>query len=76
MDNESLKILEQVFEAEIDGALSRGPRLYQTKSKVAKQLVESGHLAEETIILTGGIPIHVTGYVLTHLGRMEYCASV
>lgn len=75
MDKKSLRLLEQVFEAEIKGALSRGPRLFQTKSKLAKKLVEDGYLEEDEFVFGGRFPVRVRGYVLTHLGRLTYCSS-
>lgn len=69
-------LLEKVFEAEIDGALASGPRLYQTKSVVAKRLADKGYLAEVEFTLGGQFPVVVRGYELTELGRLTYCTEV
>lgn len=58
-------MLEKVFFAEIEGRLP-----YQTKSKLAKEMEEFGYLqsgSERMGIVT------VSGYYLTHAGRMAYC---
>ena len=75
MNKKSLRILEQAFEAEIEGAIGGRPRIFQTKSKTAQELVTSGHLEEDSFTLPGRFPVVVKGYVLTHLGRIEYCST-
>ncbi|MBC2659791.1 hypothetical protein H7A76_30525 [Pseudomonas sp. MSSRFD41] len=58
-------MLEKVFSAEIEGRLP-----FQTKSKLAKEMEEFGYLefgSERMGIVT------VSGYYLTHAGRLAYC---
>ncbi len=76
MNKKSLKLLEQVFACEINSALSQdGIGLFQTKNKLADQLVREGCLELKTVILPGRIPVSISGYELTHLGRLTYCSS-
>lgn len=74
MNKAELALLERAFTAEINAALSKNDvlRLIQTRSRVAKKLVENGML-RETTIFSGHVS--VTGYELTHLGRFTYCAT-
>jgi hypothetical protein len=64
--------LEKVFCREIDGFLP-----FQSRSKTAKRLAELGYLSEYTRTFTpdrfGSVTI--SGYELTHLGRLAYCMS-
>ena len=74
MTKAELAILEEAFAKEVGSALSGGLHLIQRRSKVAKKLAESGHLAERTVSIGGGaFAVRVTGYELTHFGRMAYC---
>lgn len=67
----TLKILERAFAAEIEGRLP-----FQCRSKLAKELVESGHLQEMVRRFgTGALAVKVAGYSLTHLGRILYCET-
>lgn len=66
-----LKVLERAFSAEIEQRLP-----FQTKSKLAAKLTTQGYLATMTdTIGSGPFAVTVTGYALTHLGRMTYCAT-
>jgi len=67
MNKRVLNMLERVFQAEIAGELP-----YQTRAKLAKELEEFGYLqfARENL---GGVI--VTGYYLTHSGRLAYCQN-
>ena len=67
--------MERAFTAEIEGALSGGLQLYQTRSIAAKELANDGYLIEQTIELGGRFPVTVCGYALTELGRFAYCTS-
>lgn len=67
MRKRELDMLEKVFAAEVNGCLP-----FQTKSKIAGELVESGHLLHGKEIKSGVI---VAGYYLTHAGRYAYYAS-
>lgn len=74
MTKPELAMLEKVFTAEVKAAFSAtGIHLFQTRSKVAKKLAEEGYL-RFTETKWGGMTI--TGYELTHAGRLAYCASV
>lgn len=74
MKKTELAILEKAFNAEINGAFcAHGIHLFQTKSKVAKKLWEEGYLNFTHTKLQGMI---ISGYELTHLGRLTYCTSV
>lgn len=74
MKKQELAILERAFEAEVNGALcAHGIHLLQTKSKVAKRLMEEGYLNFTSLKFQG---MTISGYELTHAGRLTYCASV
>jgi hypothetical protein len=74
MKKSELKILEKVFEAEVQAAFStHGIHLFQTKSKVAAKLAEEGFLNFCQINFSG---LRVSGYELTHAGRLAYCSTV
>jgi hypothetical protein len=75
MNGRKLALLEKAFMAEIDAALNAGIWIMQSRSKLAKELVDSGHLIPAEMNTAGRFPIKVTGYALTHLGRLEYCVS-
>ncbi|MCR4304950.1 MAG: hypothetical protein NUV63_12140 [Gallionella sp.] len=76
MNKRELDLLEKVFAAQIDSAVSgEGLWIFQTKSKLAGELEKSGYLKKETIVLGGRFPITVTGYSLTLLGNFTYCMS-
>ena len=66
-----LRALERVFDAEIHDRLP-----FQSKAKVYKDLTRDGYV--ETMDRRfghGPLSVIVTGYTLTHLGCMTYCAS-
>lgn len=66
-------ILEKAFEVEVNGALStHGIHLFQTKSKVAAKLAEEGYLTFSSTNFRG---VKISGYELTHLGRLTYCVT-
>ena len=66
-----LNALAKVFAAEIDGRLP-----FQSKAKIFRRLCEDGYLEPmERKYGSGWSAITVTGYQLTHLGRLTYCAS-
>jgi hypothetical protein len=74
MKKSELKILEKVWEAEINSAFcAHGIHLLQTKSKVAQKLAKEGFLNFSSVTFKGVV---ISGYELTHLGRLTYCASV
>ena len=73
MDKKSFSILEKAYEAEIDGAMSGGFGILQTKSKIAKKLEDDGYLVKVSYVIGGHFPVMVTGYRLTMLGNMTCC---
>lgn len=75
MTRAELDLLERAFESEIEGALTGGLHLIQSKSKVAKKLVADGLLANVSVKMRGRFPVTFSGYELTHAGRIAYCAT-
>ena len=76
MKKSEIAILEKAFCAEINGALEKTSSLLQTKSKIAQKLAVDGLLMKSTeIIQCGRFPIEVSGYSLTHAGRIAYCLT-
>lgn len=76
MNKKELALLENAFFAEIDAAFNKGIHLLQTKAKLAEKLVNEGYLEKRVIqIPVGMMTMTVTGYELTHLGRLTYCVS-
>lgn len=65
-----LQALEKVFDAEINGHLP-----FQSRAKVYSSLCDDGLLAPMMIELGGRLPLTVSGYQLTHAGRIMYCES-
>lgn len=83
MKKSEIAILEKAFRAEINGALGNTSSplgytssLLQTKSKVAQQLVTDGYLVAATETMQfGRFPVEISGYLLTHAGRLAYCLT-
>lgn len=74
MKKTELAILEKSFNAEINAAFcAHGIHLFQTKSKVAQKLAEEGYLNFTSLDFQG---CTISGYELTHAGRLTYCSSV
>lgn len=66
-----LKVLERIFAAEINGRLPA-----QFKSKWLPGLQERGMVQPMERKIGGGVfTVLVSGWALTHLGRMTYCAT-
>ena len=67
-----LKALEKVFAAEIEGRLP-----FQSKAAIFQRLCEEGLVQPMERKLGGDRlgSITVTGYQLTHAGRLMYCMS-
>ena len=67
-----LKVLERIFAAEISGRLPA-----QFKSKHLAPLQERGMVEPmETKVGAGGpFTVTISGWALTHLGRITYCES-
>jgi len=70
MSQKTLKALERVFAAEIAGCLP-----FQSKAKVFQDLCDDGLLEPMQRKFSGRFPVTVSGYQLTHAGRITYCAS-
>lgn len=71
MTKAELAALEKVFAAEIDNRLP-----FQSKAKIYQRLCEDGYL--EPMARNFGhdrFGVIVTGYQLSHAGRLEYCLS-
>lgn len=65
-----LRALGRVFAAEVEGRLP-----FQSKAKIFRELCESGMVEPMEWTLGGRLPVTVSGYQLTHAGRMAYCCS-
>ena len=70
MKKKEIKALEKVFAAEIENRLP-----FQSKAKIYNQLKEKGLLYFVTYTLGGIPPMKINGYVLTEIGRYEYCKT-
>ena len=76
MNKKEIALLERAYELEIAFSVGGAPNpVLQTKSSIAERLAEQGMMEEIDCKLPGSPPVHVTGYVLTHLGRAAYCAT-
>ena len=76
MTKQELAMLEKVYEAEISGALEKRSSLFQSRSKIAKQLADDGYLSEHTETMRiGNMLLTNTGYLLTHAGRLTVCLA-
>lgn len=68
---ETLRALERVFAAEIEGRLP-----FQSKARIYPGLEKDGLIEPtERRFGAGTFAITVKGYQLTHAGRIMYCAS-
>lgn len=65
-----LRALGRVFAAEVDGRLP-----FQSKAKIFRKLCEAGMVEPMERTLGGRLPVTVSGYQLTHAGRLAYCCS-
>lgn len=67
-----LNALEKVFAAEIEDRLP-----FQSKAKIFRRLCENGYLEPMERRFAGDRfgAIIVSGYQLSHAGRLEYCLS-
>jgi hypothetical protein len=71
-----LDLLGKVFDAEVQGALTGGCSLYQTrKLALALKLVGDGLLRECVEVFGGRFPVTIKGFELTELGRLTYCMT-
>ncbi len=68
-----LAALEKVFAAEIEGRLP-----FQSRAAIYKTLCEDGLLQPMQCVYGGSadrFAVKITGYELTHAGRITYCLS-
>lgn len=73
MNKKEIKALERIFLAEIEGRLP-----LQSKAKIYDTLAEKGmvQFGQETIkIIDGWGNMVISGWYLTHSGRIEYCQT-
>lgn len=75
MKKAEFSLLEKVYAAEVDSALTGRPDVVQARGKVAQALEEQGMIQRATRELGGRLPMTVDGFVLTDLGRLTYCTS-
>ena len=69
-DRKTINALERVFAAEIEGRLP-----FQSKAAIYQRLVDEGLVEPMERKFGGRFPVIVSGYQLTHAGRLLYCAS-
>lgn len=65
-----INALEKVFAAEIDGRLP-----FQSKARIYSELADDGLVAPMERQFGGRFPITVSGWQLTHAGRLLYCSE-
>jgi hypothetical protein len=70
-----MKLLEDMFGEELHQAMSGNGMPFQTRAKAIQALADHGYVAPHVVKLGGRFPVTVTGWQLTHLGRMTYCAT-
>lgn len=78
MKKSHMNALGKVFASEIDQAMKpKGiPRFpFQSKANVFAELEVLGLVKRETVILPGQFRVEITGWALTEVGRMSYCAE-
>jgi len=78
MTKVELMMLEKLYAAEIDAALSGEPLrgIVQSKSKIMQQLEADGLIRKEVLkIQSWPTPATVSGWVLTLAGNAAYCLS-
>lgn len=76
MNKQELALLEKAFCAEINAAMNQGIHLLQTKARLAEKMVNEGYLEKVALKRNAcGLTMTVTGYELTHRGRIAYCQS-
>lgn len=75
MTKKEKDLLERAFAQEVEAALTKGIRLIQTRSKLAKKLVDEGLFRENEVTIGGQFPVKIKGYELTEAGRLAYCVN-
>jgi hypothetical protein len=73
MNKRELALLERGFIADIEGALNKTPRMFQTRSKLAEKLADEGFLQRVEYRISGVV---CKGYSLTLAGNFAYCMSL
>lgn len=78
MNKAELKMLEKLFAAEVDAALSGNELLsiVQSKSQLLPKLEAEGYVRRVRRELKGRFPVVVEGWELTLAGNAAYCLSV
>lgn len=71
LNRRDFELLGQVFTAEIQDILPA----QIGKSKSVKSLQERGFIEPYERILPGRFPVRVSGWALTHAGRIAYCQN-
>jgi CTP-dependent riboflavin kinase len=72
-----LNMLEKMFAAEIEHAISKSKlsHIFQSKSKLLEKLEGKGLVARHEFNLGGNLPMTIKGWLLTHSGRFTFCAN-
>lgn len=71
MKKKHLKILGAILEKEISNRLP-----FQSKSKLLTELKEMGMVEPLNAVFgSGAFAVHVSGWNLTHRGRIAYCET-
>lgn len=65
-----MKALEKVFAAEVEGRLP-----FQSKATIYQRLNDEGLIEPMERQFGGRFPVVVSGWQLTHAGRLMYCSS-
>lgn len=69
MTQKHLKILESIFDMEVSSRLP-----FQSKSKLLTELEQMGMVEPMNAVFgSGAFAVHVSGWNLTHRGRIAYC---
>jgi hypothetical protein len=70
MTKAHLRVLERVFTAEIECRLP-----CQMKESLNVLAMEQAGMIQREVMTVTGMPVTVSGWVLTHAGRITYCES-
>lgn len=65
-----LKALEQIWMAEVSGKLP-----FQSRAAIYRKLADDGLVLYSQEVLGGSLPVVISGWYLTHAGRLLYCMS-
>lgn len=77
MNKAERDLLEKLYVAEIDAAISGEPlrRIVQSKSKAMLALQALGYARREKVTVKSWPPLMIEGWVLTLAGNAAYCLS-